>query len=85
MTETIPYLQPRTLIEISSRSLRNPFENRKVISFIDEVYPNLPFSNKPISVPTVLPTRTFLEKIFLLHLLGFLNNLPILLLGTNGC
>lgn len=67
LTETIPYLQPRILIEISSRSLRNPFENREVISFIDEVYPNLPFSNKPISVPTVLPTRTFLEKIFLLH------------------
>ncbi len=67
LTEKIPYLQPRILIEISSRSLRNPFENREVISFIDEVYPNLPFSNKPISVPTVLPTRTFLEKLFLLH------------------
>lgn len=67
LTESVDYLQPRILIEISSRSLRNPFENRLFSSFIGEEYHNLPFSDKPIAIPTVLPTRTFLEKIFLLH------------------
>lgn len=66
-TEKVDYLQPRILIEISSRSLRDPFENRKVVSFIGENYPELPFADKPIIVPTVSPTRTILEKIFLLH------------------
>ena len=36
-------------------------------SFIDKHYPNLSFAQLPISVPTVNPERTFLEKIFLLH------------------
>jgi hypothetical protein len=67
LTEKVNYLKPRILIEISSRSLREPFENRELVSFIGEHYPELPFVDKPIMVPTVLPTRTFLEKIFLLH------------------
>jgi hypothetical protein len=67
LTEKVNYLKPRILIEISSRSLREPFENRELVSFIGKHYPKLPFVDKPIMVPTVLPTRTFLEKIFLLH------------------
>ena len=67
LTEKVDYLKPRILIEISSRSLRDPFENRELVSFIGSNYPELPFVDKPIVVPTVLPTRTFLEKIFLLH------------------
>ena len=67
LTEKVDYLIPRILIEISSRSLRDPFEDRELISFIGKDYPELPFADKPITVPTVLPTRTLLEKIFLLH------------------
>jgi hypothetical protein len=67
LTENVDYLKPRILIEISSRSLRDPFENRELISFIGENYPELPFVDKPIMIPTVTPTRTILEKIFLLH------------------
>jgi hypothetical protein len=67
LTENIDYLKPRILIEISSRSLRDPFEDRELVSFIGESYPELPFVDKPIMVPTVSPTRTILEKIFLLH------------------
>ena len=32
-----------------------------------EQYPDEPFADKPIQIPTVNPERTFLEKIFLLH------------------
>lgn len=67
ITEKVEYLQPRVLIEISSRSLRDPYENRDLISFIGAKYPDLPFADKPIEIPTVLQTSTFLEKIFLLH------------------
>lgn len=67
LTETNPYLKPRILIEISSRSLRNPFEYKHLQSIISEKYPSQTFIDKPIEVPTVLPSRTFLEKIFLLH------------------
>lgn len=67
LTENINYLQPRILIEISSRSLRDPYQNRKLISLIGEKYPSTPFADKPIQIPTVVPTRTLFEKIFLLH------------------
>lgn len=67
LVERMEYLEPRILVEISSRSLRDPFENRDIVSFIGEKYKGQPFADKPIKVPTVLPTRTFLEKLFLLH------------------
>jgi hypothetical protein len=67
LTENIDYLKPRILIEISSRSLRNPFELKQMRSYIGQEYPGSKFSDKTIEVPTVLPTRTLLEKIFLLH------------------
>lgn len=67
LVDKVPYLEPRILVEISSRSLRGPFENREVISFIGEMYRGLSFADKAVNIPTVLPQRTFLEKLFLLH------------------
>jgi len=67
LTDHIDYIQPRILIEISSRSLRDPNENKLIQSLIGEQYPDLFFADKKINIPTVLPSRTFLEKIFLLH------------------
>lgn len=61
------YLNPRILIEISSRSLIEPFEARELKSLISEVYPDQLFIDKPVIIPTVLPSRTLLEKMFLLH------------------
>ena len=61
------YIQPRVQIEIGCRSLIEPFENRPLLSLVDETYPEAKFSQKPISIPSVVPERTFLEKIFLLH------------------
>lgn len=66
-TEKVEYLQPRILIEIGSRSLIEPFVPRSFASLVGEQYAGRPFADLPITVPTVTPDRTFLEKIFLLH------------------
>ena len=60
-------LKPIIQIEIGCRSLSEPHEAREIISLVDEHYPDAPFAQSSIRIPTVVPTRTFLEKIFLLH------------------
>lgn len=61
------YLPQRVLIEISSRSLMEPCENRVINSILSLTIPNQSFTTDSFNVPTVLAQRTFLEKIFLLH------------------
>jgi len=61
------YLKPDLLIEIGSRSLFEPYTTTSFSSFVAEIYPQNPFADKPINVPTANTERTFLEKIFLLH------------------
>jgi len=61
------YISERVKIEISCRSLTEPFESVGMRSMIEEAYPDEPFSGLPFNVPTALPGKTFLEKIFLLH------------------
>ena len=68
--ETPGYIQPRILVEISCRSLREPFSVQSFASLIDEEYPDSDFAQTPINVPTVNPERTFLEKIFLVQKMG---------------
>lgn len=65
--DTSEYLPQRILIEVSSRSLMEPIEERKINSIISENFLQQSFSTVPFAIPTVLPQRTFLEKIFLLH------------------
>ena len=67
VTDPIEYIQPRVLIEIGSRSLIEPCTNRDFKSLVGEQYAGRDFADKNITVPTVDPERTFLEKIFLLH------------------
>lgn len=61
------YILPRVQIEISCRSLREPFTERTFGSLVDEVYHDKAFAKSLFKVPTVNPERTFLEKVFLLH------------------
>lgn len=63
----MPYLPERVKIEISCRSLMEPSEEVKIRSIIEEYYPDYEFSLPSFSVPSVVPGRTFLDKIFLLH------------------
>jgi len=67
VTEKIEYLPSRVLLEIGSRSLMEPQTQKSFCSFVGENYKDKPFADKNITIPTVNPERTFLEKIFLLH------------------
>ena len=67
LTDPIPYLQPKVLIELGTRSLIEPYEERSCISMVGEKYKGREFADANIIVPSVNPQRTFLEKIFLLH------------------
>jgi hypothetical protein len=66
-TEESSYTTPQVKIEIGSRSLREPFTNRVFSSLVGEHYPDKPFADAPITIPSVNPERTLLEKLFLLH------------------
>jgi predicted nucleotidyltransferase component of viral defense system len=61
------YLPQRVLIEIGSRSLIEPTEKRAINSILSINFPKLSFATDACLIATVLPQRTFLEKIFLLH------------------
>lgn len=67
LTETDTYLKPGVLVEVGSRSLKEPFTQRTFGTFVSEIYKDNPFTDKSITIPVVNPERTFLEKIFLLH------------------
>lgn len=62
-----PYIRSKVLIEVSGRSMSEPVENVPIRSYIDEVYPEAPFTQPAFGVRAVVPQRTFLEKLFLLH------------------
>jgi predicted nucleotidyltransferase component of viral defense system len=65
--DTSEYLPQRVLIEVSSRSLMEPIEERRINSILSESFPQQSFVTVPFAIPTVFPQRTFLEKVFLLH------------------
>jgi len=61
------YLKPIVKLEISGRSMNEPLRKVTLQSFVDEAYFDKPFVEKPFEVNAVVPERTFLEKICLLH------------------
>jgi hypothetical protein len=67
LTEQDTYLRPGVLVEIGSRSLKEPYTQRTINTMVSEIFDNNPFSDNGINIPTVNPKRTFLEKVFLLH------------------
>lgn len=67
VTEKLNYLPSRVLIEIGSRSLMEPSSQKSFCSLVGEHYPDDRFADTNITIPTVNPEKTFLEKIFLLH------------------
>jgi len=67
VVDTSEYLPQRVLIEMSSRSLMEPTEEREINSILSVNFPKLDFATETFTIPSVLPHRTFLEKIFLLH------------------
>ena len=65
--ETLPYVKNAVKIEVSGRSMNEPLENVGLRSRIEDELPNAAFTESKITVPTVKPERTFLEKVCLLH------------------
>ena len=63
--ETISYIPPRVKIEISCLSMDEPTEEREIRSLIGESFEGED-TDADCKVRTVVPTRTFLEKLFLL-------------------
>lgn len=61
------YVLPKVKVEVSGRSMSEPVNKVPLDSMIDQVYPKAPFAEPKFNVLAVLPERTFLEKIFLLH------------------
>lgn len=61
------YINPRVLVEIGSRSLKEPFSERIITSYVAEQFPKQDFTDEPFPIATASPEKTFLEKIFLLH------------------
>jgi len=59
------YIKGVVKVEFSCRNLREPREMRRIVPMVCEFSPVI--ESPDIVIPTVVPTRTFLEKMFLLH------------------
>lgn len=65
LENAISYIPPRVKIEISCLSMEEPTEERSIHSLIGESFEGED-SDVECKIRTVVPTRTFLEKLFLL-------------------
>ncbi len=65
--ESNEYVLPQVKIEVSGRSMSEPVTQVCVRSYISANLPKLTFEDQPVAVNAVIPQRTFLEKLFLLH------------------
>ncbi|MBO9614694.1 MAG: nucleotidyl transferase AbiEii/AbiGii toxin family protein [Dyadobacter sp.] len=61
------YLRNEVLIEIGARSLREPAMPTPITSIISQVLGEKTIAGRTFDVLSVMPERTFLEKLFLLH------------------
>ncbi|MDR0834219.1 MAG: nucleotidyl transferase AbiEii/AbiGii toxin family protein [Candidatus Symbiothrix sp.] len=61
------YIKRKVVVEVGGRSMSEPLETVKLQSIIDEAFPNAAFAEKSFNAQVVVPERTFLEKICLLH------------------
>ena len=65
--ESTDYIKPTILLEIGSRSLREPVIVKKVQSLVEKTFPEISTSFVDSPVTAAAPEKTFLEKAFLLH------------------
>lgn len=62
-----PYIKNIVVLEIGGRSMKEPIQKVEISSFLDNHFSRAVFSEKPFEINVVVPERTFLEKICLLH------------------
>jgi predicted nucleotidyltransferase component of viral defense system len=65
--EPNPYLPDRVKVEFSVRSQKDPKENRVMQTLLNNFFPNDLYGEDSFEVTTINPSRTFIEKILLLH------------------
>lgn len=61
------YLPNRVQIEIGARSLNEPFSETQIGSLIDSYFKDVAFVEESFNVKSIIPEKTFLEKMMLLH------------------
>ncbi len=65
--EPMEYLSPVVMLEIGARSLLEPNEHTNIRSMVEELFPTIQTTLVDSQVATALASKTFLEKVFLLH------------------
>ena len=65
--EPNPYLPDRVKIEFSVRSLKDPSAKRNMNSLLFTHFPNDNYLEQDYEILTILPQRTLIEKMLLLH------------------
>ena len=61
------YIAHTVKVEVSGRSMHEPVRSVELQSQIDYYLPQVKIAEPPFAVSVVLPERTFLEKVMLLH------------------
>lgn len=61
------YVRDQVLIEIGARSLKEPYTPRDITTILSDSFPGTLASDPAFQINTVLPERTFYEKVMLLH------------------
>jgi hypothetical protein len=64
---TSPYIKNVVILEIGGRSMKEPTQKLEIQSFIDRHFSQATFAEKSFEITVVVPERTFLEKVCLLH------------------
>ena len=62
-----PYIKNVVVLEIGGRSMKEPLQKTEIQSVIDRYFSQAIFAEKPFGINVVVPERTFLEKVCLLH------------------
>lgn len=65
--KTEEYIQSAVKLEFGARGAINPFEQKKVTSYCQQLIPELYEDSPEITVSTLLAKRTYWEKVTLLH------------------
>lgn len=60
------YVRPIIKIEVSCLSMKEPYEVKRITSLVGDKFPQID-NETAADIPTISPTRTFLEKAFLLN------------------
>lgn len=65
--EQLDYLRPIVMLEVGARSLVEPYEQVQVHSIVEGIFPSISTTLVNSNIATAIPTKTMVEKMFLLH------------------